>query len=72
MTRPDFTWAVEPECELGFTEAQMRDQLGDRYAAFETYMLMKAQPICKGPTSASPAGTCTVSSYQLRIVVDRT
>lgn len=60
MTRPDYKWTVEPDCGLGFTEAQMRAQLDDRYAAFEEYMLMKAQPICKGPASASPSDTCTV------------
>lgn len=61
MTRPVFNWVVEPACELGFTEAQMLEKLGEQFPAFEEYMLMKAHPICKGPTMASPAGTCLVS-----------
>lgn len=28
MTRPDYEWVVEPECALGFSEAQMREHLG--------------------------------------------
>lgn len=38
---------VGPDCALGHSEAQLREQLGDRYA-FEEYMVMKAKPICTG------------------------
>lgn len=46
----DAGWSgfVGPDCALGHSEAQLRERLGDRYPAFEEYMLLKAHPICKG------------------------
>lgn len=49
MTPIEFDWSTDPECVLGFSEAQLREQFGDRYPAFAEYMLMKAHPVCAGP-----------------------
>lgn len=35
MAPHEFDWSAEPECVLGYSEAQLREQLGDQYPAFE-------------------------------------
>lgn len=44
----EFDWSIDPECSLGYSEAQLPEQLGETYPTFEKYMLMKAHPICTG------------------------
>ncbi|MGX1695210.1 hypothetical protein ACWIBQ_07520 [Microbacterium keratanolyticum] len=64
MTSIEFDWSAQPECRYGYSEAQLRAQLGNGYPAFEEYMLMKAHPICTGPRSQDaepsfgPTRTC--------------
>lgn len=53
MTPTGFDWSIDPECSLGYSEAQLRAQLDDRYPAFAEYMLMKAHAVCPGPVSAA-------------------
>lgn len=55
MTPTEFDWSVDLECSLGYSEAQLREQFGDGYPAFEKYMLMKAHPTCTGPRDAVPS-----------------
>lgn len=39
---------VGPDCALGYSEAQLREQFDDRFPAFVKYMDMKAHPKCSG------------------------
>lgn len=55
MTTTEFDWSVDPECSLGYIEAQLREHLGGRYPRFEAYMELKAHPRCTGPRDAVPS-----------------
>lgn len=46
---------VGPDCAFGHSEVQLREQLGDRYLAFEDYMLLRAHPICTGKSPCTEA-----------------
>lgn len=54
-TQREFDWSIDPECSLGYSEAQLRAQLGSRYPAFEKYMDMKASARCSGPRGGVPS-----------------
>ena len=74
MTPTEFDWSVDPECRYGYSEAQLREQLGSRYPAFEEYMLMKASARCTGPQDAvpsfGPARTCDAAHGLVSYVHD--
>ncbi|UOQ58764.1 hypothetical protein MUN78_08090 [Leucobacter allii] len=54
MTPTEFDWSIDRECTHGCGEAQLREQSGDRYPAFEGHMLMTANPVCTGRRGLSP------------------
>lgn len=74
MTPTEFDWSAEPECAFGYSEAQLREQLSDRYQAFEKYMDMKAHPRCAGPRdtvpSIGPERSCTTAHGNVFYVHD--
>lgn len=55
MAPHDFDWSVDPECALGYSEAQLRAQLGSGYPRFGAYVEMKAHPVCAGPREGVPS-----------------
>ncbi|KKI22489.1 MULTISPECIES: hypothetical protein [unclassified Leucobacter] len=48
MTPTEFDWSIDPECSLGYSKAQLREQFGDEHAAFGEHMLKKASPVRSG------------------------
>lgn len=38
----------KPECEVGYTDKQLREILGDRYETFKTWMAGQTMAVCNG------------------------
>jgi hypothetical protein len=48
----------KPECKRGYTEAQAKRILGDRYKEFCRWMIGKTIPYCNGKDCTDKHGLC--------------